>query len=92
MPDASKQKANGHLQMPDEDSESDGEVPDDAGPVAGTDNLSQQSVSEMSEEELPHAPDLRKKSFFSVGRRRKQSIGSEAHLGSASSALPGRFQ
>ena len=82
MPDTSKRKAGGQATKLDEDSES--EVEEDVDTEAhgeDEDQLSEQSVSAMSEEDAPSATDSHRKSFFSVRRKRKPSIGSEAHLG-----------
>lgn len=81
MPEASGQKANGHSRKLDEGSESGVEDVDRDEPAVDEDELSEKSVSVMSEGEAPHTTDLRRKSFFSVRRKRKPSIASEAHLG-----------
>ena len=81
MPEREKQKANGDPGKLDEDSESEVEDGNRASSIADVDRLSEKSVSVMSEEEVPHATDPRRKSFFSVRRKWKPSLGSAAQAG-----------
>ena len=81
MPERSKEKANGHSEHLDENAESEVEDDDRADTTADVDDLSEKSVSVMSEGEVPHSIGPRRKSFFSVRRKQKPSLGSDAHLG-----------